>query len=92
MFVSKKKKMNYVLYLTAKNHYRPITKADRNSVRVEVLVLESKGNPPWDSYQGFHTEKADIGKVGDKYADIFLVESKQAVRIVYGNGKILVRR
>ena len=92
MFVSKKKQMNYALYLTAKSRYRPITKADRNSVRVEVLVLESKGNPPWDSYQGFHTEKADIGNVGEKFADLFLLESKQAVRTCYKNGKILVRR
>ena len=92
MFVSKSKEEGYKRYLQLKKKYRQITKKDEKSLRVQVLVLETKGKPPWDSFQGYIQDKADIFQVGAKFTDLYLINTKRAVRFCPKNGKVLIKR
>ena len=92
MFVAKKREKTYKAYLEAKRTSRRIEKKDENSLRVEVLVLETSSHDPWSNFLGYHIEKADIGSVGGTFALVFLTESKKAQRLHIKSDKILVRR
>lgn len=51
---------------------RPIMKKDESTVMVDVLIIDIKGRGNQRRIAGYRVGKADIGKVTNKYADVFV--------------------
>lgn len=92
MFIPKDKQKDYADYLKAKEKYRVLEKRDAGKLNAELLILETRGNPPWDSFQGFRFDHADIGLVGNKMTDIYLIGERLVVRFKRQNAKYLIKR
>lgn len=51
---------------------RLIQREDEGSVRVKVLLIRTKGDSKRKAFEGYELMNADIHKVGNKYAEIYL--------------------
>lgn len=92
MFIPKGKTEDYKVYERVRKKYRCIEKGDSGRLNAEVLILESRGNPPWDSFQGFRFDHADVGIVSAKMAEIYLIGERVVIRFKRQNGKVMVKR
>lgn len=92
MIVAKKNKATYDLYLRVAEGFREILPSDAGTMRTQVLVLESNGKGKWETFHGSHIEMADIGQVGETFADIYLLGSHKPVRFKHSTKKIMIRR
>ena len=91
MFIKKTLRSNYEDYLLLSTLYRKLKPSDEGRVGVLVLIMKVKGNPPRDAYKGFEIKKADIGQVGDRFADIYLVDDHKPIRFGIETGRVLIR-
>lgn len=91
MIVAKKNLGSFNLYLRTALDFREIIPSDAGTMRVQVLVLESKGKGNWETFHGSHIEMADIGQVGETFADVYLLGSHKPVRFKHSTKKIMIR-
>lgn len=54
---------------------RKIEKRDDGSIGLTFLMIETKGKGARASFQGYDIVKADVGKVGAKYSEIWIRHS-----------------
>ena len=92
MIVPKKRKATFDEYLTKTRSYRLIEKKDQGSIRVPVLVILSKAKKPREYFTGYLEDEADIALVGERFCELFLINSRKALRFAYKNGKVLIKR
>ena len=92
MIVAKKNQNKYEAYLETAKGFREILPCDAGKIRISVLVLETRGNGKWETFHGSHIERADIGQVGDTFADIYLLGSRKPMRFKHSKLKAMIRR
>lgn len=92
MFIPKDKQGDFKAYERIKAKYRVLEKRDAGKLNANLLIMETKGNPPWDSFQGFRFDHADIGLVGNKMAEAYLIGERLVVRFKRQNAKYLIKR
>lgn len=90
MKVSRKNEKAYRLYQMAAEGFRELAPSDTGRLRVPVLVLESRGVGEWETFHGSHVEYADIGQVGETFADIYLLSSRKFVRFKRAKKRIMI--
>lgn len=91
MFIKKSLRSNYEDYLLLSTLYRKLKPSDEGRVGVLVLIMNTKGNEPRKIYKGFEIKKADIGQVGERFADIYLTDDHKPMRFGIETGKVLIR-
>ena len=92
MFIPKDKGADYAQYLKAKERYRNVERRDKGKLNADVLILETKGNPPWDSFRDFRFDKADISTVSSKMCELYLIGERTVVRFKRQHGRIMIKR
>lgn len=74
-----------------KKKKRSLKKTDSMKCGVMVAIVQYKGNAPWRTVHGVRYAVADIGAVGDKFAELWIRDYPQKVmRIARGSGKVYV--
>lgn len=72
LYIPRSRRSEYEEYLALKDGARQLMPTDTGRIGVQVLVLNTKGNPPRRSFAGYSVELADIGYVTAQMADIFV--------------------
>lgn len=59
------------------NYVRSINKHDAGTSRQRVLEIETSGNPPRESFQGWKVKYIDINHVGEMFAEVYIYTDEQ---------------
>lgn len=54
-------------------HLREFKPSDEGANRVPAMIIESKGGKNRESFRGFSIVCCDVGKIGSRYGEIFVV-------------------
>lgn len=88
LYVPKANKSRFDHWVHLLRHTRRIMPSDEGKCRVILLVCETRGKGEWESFQDFEVQYADIGKVGKKFIDLFIISvSDEQGRPVEGCAK-----
>lgn len=69
----------FAMYLGCTPHFRKIAPSDAGAVGIDVAVIYLSGKKPRWSFKGYARFKADVGKVGKTFADVWLREKVYAL-------------
>ena len=53
---------------------RSLNANDRQKSRLEILVIETKGNGKWQSFAGWGVKYVDVNHVSDIYAEVYIYD------------------
>ena len=92
MYIPKNKLLDYQAYLREKEKYRRLTPSDSHRLRAKVLVLVTKGNEPWQSYDRYYLDEADIGLVSEKMGEVYLLNMRKPIKFKRQLERVLIKR
>ena len=92
--VGKREEYATLRNIVLENDYRPIQDCDSMTMKKDCLIIETHGRGLYETFQGFHVTRVDIGEVGEKFADVAIyypdIEFVIPQRIAKSNIKINV--
>jgi hypothetical protein len=74
LYVPKEAEGSFALFIASSDHFRPLDRSDLRKIGAIVVVVIVSGNRPRMSFKGYQYYRADIGAVGDHFADVWLKE------------------
>lgn len=69
---------SYALLIASSCHFKELSKQDEGGLNQTIVLIYFSGNRPRRVFKGFAYYHADIGKVGDQFADVWLKERVSA--------------
>lgn len=74
-----------------KKKKRTLSESDSMRCGVRIAVVQVRGNAPWRTVHGVRYCHADIGKVGSKFAEIWVRENpREVMRVGVKTGLVYV--
>ena len=71
--------------------FRKLTPADSNTTKRDVIVIHTDGHMGKLIFVGYDEYPANIGAVGNHYADIHVPATGYNIRTAYDNGFVLIK-
>lgn len=92
MYIPKNKLLDYQAYQREKDNYRRFVPHDSHRLRVKVLVLVTKGNGEWETYDRYYLDEADVGKVSEQMAEVYLLNMRKSIKFKRQRERVLIKR
>ena len=92
MYIPKNKLLDYQAYQREKDKYRVFVPRDSNRLWVKVLVLVTKGNGEWETYDRYYMDEADVGKIGNKMGEVYLLNMRKPIKFKRQKERVLIKR
>ena len=92
MYIPKSKLLDYQAYQREKDNYRRFVPRDSHRLRVKVLVLITKGNGEWETYDRYYMDEADVGKISEQMGEVYLLNMRKTIKFKRQRERVLIKR